>query len=1772
MNTLKPNAETYRLTALAKLMSGDLAQARIEISKAKELAPTWEGIKHVQAVIDYYGTLVESAVPRGLMAWPLPIDEALVKVDSITIARLREAQQVFAELSQKSQTDIEEKKNLEAWHIATLFNDPAKKADLVKHCKILLENDPTHYRVILWVLTRNLEIDLSVSTKSLRISAKGGKAETMEIIALAGCLLRQLRAKEAIELLKTSRRSFRTQQDRQTRILWLVRSYLQLPKTADSIRGLNSLKTTRGLGGLKEMVDEAILTKRGDWKSLVKRFDRRYQRSKEPRYLFEACELSGRHKDWKYVAGHATELVQLFQTPQSIRLASISAYNVQQFSLCLRILDENLSVFLNRQLPTELRRLRIQTLQVLGVLTEALVDAEQLLRDDPTIENHLALGQILFNLGDLKGVASIAQKLVTNPELSTIDSLRLAKAIFSEDSALSKRLWRQAVSKSISNDLLGLAITQAFQLGLEDEARALLERMAELGKKGQAGFRQASLDEMVEEMKKRGNESIRIREMHERGEIPIHLMVDALNLSLINYFHDLPESNLVASNPLNRYPLFVRHGGRTATARLLESQKAPRLNLDVTSVLLYEQLGILDRVEKVFAPLRIPDSLFQTLVILKDKLFPIQPSELEASLKIKNFVETKKIKCVDTGTLPKGSDLELMSEMGDGWGSLLEEVFRDDGYLVDYLPLQKINRTGALTTLAKDKVELIVDIRAVVDSLRMNGPLSEAEFQHALYLLGSNGTSSLSHTIPVQAKPLHIANNIPGVLAKAGILDAVCDRFKVSIELQYFEGITSTLRQNEQNQKAVRWLGDLISRLHSGVKEGIYQFIPADQASVAQLKPQGEAGTVARSILSLLSFKLSEEDVICVDDRNISSYLFRENRPIVTLYEIVRELFSRNLLTEDEFREIVMRMREFRLCFLHLEKEELIYHIKNARTSNGSLIETNELITLRQYFADCFVRGKTLQKPKVIDQQQSFGEIHFLLNYARKIADSMVSLWEVSSYSETNTKPQAEWILTNLFVDNLALFKACGMLAEDANEQYVMAIGFASLLSSAFSLGSGSVKGSGQRRLYIDWLNDRFLAKRFRADRLLVAATADALKRSMTSILMSEEEKIPKEIPVMLVQEFYDDLPEQLKSEIAKDSGFLSTMGYAARATTQLLGHRFDVDDFYSAATLAINGGIGKVKTWDSEKEMEFHPSERQEGFAAFRAFDATSGTSVVIANEFNDLLNESAIDREAYLLKREDWFDHSSKIQQAAGKEIAGLENAAQRVERARLWQAKSMNIFYRNLFVKIRDTGQSRNEDLVPDTIEPLTDFLRISGTEFTSFDASASTLMAEVGLLETIKRLACLPNELPQVVHKTIMLLSESEFRDLVKKLLRTYGSPIARLHFLKILIEDTHLIEVNRRLARRIVMKILDRPSHDFEAFKSMLMWVEEELAGLTGFRDLPTWQQVSCVWVHTNNVFSVLRSLDVPTDWISGRFGMPRVTHLAFDRGEYWYDVAHSRELTRELFVVSGLSYALSISADYVLGEKAKIEIKNLVFGEISEAGSLNPRFLSNRSLSLNSTRSFLANEITEILSKVIDPKIAIELSSANLLNVASNALIDIEKNPLDKNGWAFLHAVLGDLPLTAELAKRTASLVDLVDYSKMFQSDPESAGFALLFITQHVGHFMDEGIKSRLENQLIAIARCFASGICVAKDDNSEIGRLARPDITLVQAAQNLSVTVSGFEARVQEFSRIMLRLADVWPNVLVSAKPIFELLVEELPMVQAQHLWPLVFRGRAVL
>ena len=112
-----------------------------------------------------------------------------VKHDDESARHLREAEHVFLELSDREGRCLEERKRLQAWHLASLANDPERQEEALEECRELLDEDPADHRAIAWAVVRGFDLDLRPSERSLAELVQDGTASLPQTLALASCCL-----------------------------------------------------------------------------------------------------------------------------------------------------------------------------------------------------------------------------------------------------------------------------------------------------------------------------------------------------------------------------------------------------------------------------------------------------------------------------------------------------------------------------------------------------------------------------------------------------------------------------------------------------------------------------------------------------------------------------------------------------------------------------------------------------------------------------------------------------------------------------------------------------------------------------------------------------------------------------------------------------------------------------------------------------------------------------------------------------------------------------------------------------------------------------------------------------------------------------------------------------------------------------------------------------------------------------------------------------------------------------------------------------------------------------------------------------------------------------------------------------------------------------------------------------------------------------------------------------------------------------------------------
>ena len=1767
---LEPDAETFRVRALSYLVSKDLDRAQLEIQKATELGGQWESVRFTAAMIDYLSALSPAALPNsGSVAWPEPVDWHLVKRDDESLARLRGAARAFDELVATAE-EPEGKRGLQTWRIACLANDPEEQGEARDYCRAVLEADPTHYRAIMWGVARGFDIDLGPSEAELEELVADGSAEYTHVLALTCLYFVSEEAGEAVGLLDRTKPAF---ERARAEVLWTFWRAQALTVSGDAGAAVALLDDSEpeALREARTVALRALAEKEDDWEPLIRHLESSYEATGDPGFLAGLCELKAQRQDWVYVADRAEELIEKIGTDEAVRLGAIAAYQDDRFRLCLKLLDENRDLFAQRRLPDDLRQVRAFCQSAVGVLPEAIAEAEALVNDSPTTPNMLSLAQLYFSEGDLKSLVVISRRLNDAPDLGSEHRLRLSRLVQLEDQNLAASLWRSAIG-SLPDSLVGTAVSLGFQLNLEDELSTLTARMGELASRGEGDMELRQAADLFSFLEERQRQMAELEELYRGGNAPVHVIAEQANRPLSEFFHGVPSRNEGSPAPLAQQPLFFRHGGRGPASGFSDTLTGRRLNLDVTAVLLAAHLDVLPLVEGAFGPLRIPADLIPALLLMAEKTAHHQPSTIEAYRRVVELAEGGSLRVVDPELRPD-HDAQLAEELGEHWVAAFEQARAEDGFLLDFLPLTKIDLSGPPSALPEDAEERLVNCRSVVEVLRQRGELSDSAYSSALNRLGEEGRKEPSPATPQEGSVLYCDGSTAELLVNAGLLRAACGLFRVCVERRELEEAQAALRYQEYAREQIGWLNGLIDRLRSGLEDGTYQIIPVPPREDEHREIVGPSQLDLHCLETLFLFEAEEGDVVWIDDRMAVSYPARGSVPILGILEVLRALVDVGSLSLGDYYDKLERLRAANARFLPTQQDEILYHLRRTEVEATGVAEPRPLKTLRRYVAACLARVEDLQRPPMPEGSPNpLGELEFVVGLNRAASGALIEIWKAEE-EEHKRRKRSEWLLANMYVDTPALARLTWSQTADQDDRYRLAVELAGLVGQALQLDwRGGGGGSSPRREYLNWLNERVLRKRFGANPDLIPMVAKALKEFFVEMRGNIEGQEQAQAAGLLLRLFLVDLPESLQDELGPDPDFAEIMGIEHPTVATIGDVPFVREDFSRAAGEAINGRETSIVRIDQNSEVTFAPLEDQDGKVSMRLI-LPEGDDMVVTDDILAVFSESAAEREAVLRRNRSWFDCPEDEFERAVAEIASGEIPQRRLDEAEDWRGSSVAVFYSNLHAQLSRDRALRLFDLRPPNGEALVRHLRLlpdagRDIEFVdALDAAAEELIAEEGLFAAIERLAGLPVPLPASVIEAVASLPATERRSFFRRLLRAPGSPPSKVHTIRLLTLFSDDTQAYYRLARRIGTRLFGvRGAQEFEAFAAVLKWVNDDFDRWPEARSWTAPVRLAMVWAHAHRLFLVLMSTGALAYWIKDTFiqsGGQQMTSELFERDpDYWLDVMHPRRIDRGTFLLAGIPYGFGDEAQR-FGNEVSLENTDKL-----------PKLplLRDPTLARDGTGSFMGGDRGVRLFGLLGPEQADPYSRRALKSLVENSLADLGEPDQEQVAWAFIQAVIGDLPPYEDLAVRLAEAILRTDFVDLIRSNAQTGLLALHTASQLALNVGDESLRTRLRGQLVDVARILGEADSSPDGGRASVEELMeRPELSpLVDGALALAVAADSPERTHPEFAALLDRLASLWP----SAIPLLTLtalrLCEELPVSHSRHYWPLLIGLRA--
>jgi hypothetical protein len=1757
-------AETLRIRCLAFIAKRDLVQARLAITEALLRMPEWPTLQLLDASLLYYESLSPAALEYwALTAWPQPDTSNFGMDTPESLEKLRRAENIFARWERWSDTTLEERRLLEAWHLACLSADPTRQTEAAAYAIQSLARDPAQHRLIPWVIDKRYkDLDLREIRQKFGELVDSGRPTVIQVAGLVALQISSREFGDAISTLNSTRSVFLGEKCEN------VGHHL---KAVALLGGgeIEQAKLELGLFDLPERSNPLWLEiqrfesmRSGDWDAYAELLKHNYVSSGSAIALFDLCLFEAHRGNWNAVSEHATELVERVGTVAALALAADSLLNVGLSAECIALIESKRERFrlIGQAHSEHFQELVIAAQQRMGRLLEARQGAQSLCQKWPSTRNFLLLAQLQLETGDGRALAISAHSLEKRPDLSAEEALRIGTLVRREDPKIAKSLWRRAITGNLPDEFVGAATNLGFHLGLDGEMAALMTRLNDLGRQGRAGIVLKNLTDVISDAK-RHNESIdRLNSLYRLGQIPIHCIPTSDRLQLVSIYHEALSQN-ESNTPVASNSLLARHGGRTFHEHLFNPSDS-RLNVDITSLLLSEHFGLLDKIEDSFKTVRLPPSIFVALTAMQDALSARQVSQIEAAREVISAVDKGLVQVSTLSTNPVAEGPDLARKTHE-WHQLCELARASGGRPVGF-----VSHPDFASVPAVGVRDYPLSCLALADALYSFGALSSDEYRFSIENLGLEGSEPFGGDIERGSK-LFCQAGIATFLAGCNLFKAASTNFELHLLKKEEEHLRALLSDEDEARRSAYWIETLASRIRKGLEIGTYELIAARDSRKADLPDEA-------CLFELLAFRPDASDVICADDRYFNAYRTRDTAPIVSLVEILKSLVSFGHLTIHEYYGVLNRFRGSNIFFIPLEKDEILHHLLRARLdSKGRVFETPELAVLRRYWARGLLRSTFLQRPGGPVVASPEGEISFLQASSGAIRDALAGLWaDAPLQAEGERLARAEWLLGALYVDYLGSHALGGFVAGGLKDSDLVGISYGSLILGGFSLRLVRVLSPKALVDYQQWLYRRLLQDSIEREGALSESIGKHVRIFLRMLWQDVETEQRKPMAAGLL-ELLESLPKPVKDIVEDDDAFKRGFGVLSAMVVQVGDLTFPKSEYFEATRAAVNGRTGNAKLWRSEEEASF----TRVGIEDTLIIEIkTQGSTQprTIADPVLGLLADAPEDRKRFSSQYFDWLDGNVSERSRIINKIVEEDDPVARIDGAHKLQAASATAFYSSLLAKLQGLQMVSARDFRPPDADALFKAYRLTkGLSSSSFTrqlaAGAKEVMDEEGLLAAFQLYSAFPVPIPSGVVDQIRSLEDPEKRLAIKNLLKIKGSPLLQIHLLSLLsrVSDTPK-SVYWRLATRMLGSLISKEGAEIaHLFWTILRWVNDQFAVWPDTKSWTTVDRLAMVWAHAHRLFSIFRSVGLSEDWLSARFvgGEFGIAHKVLEHSaEYSNDVACPNRAIDDS-VLSSLVYALADKPEHWWKSKVlRSRFQSLLSDDDLREIGLEFTFLRDSSLATNVLGSFLRQDHEAFLISMVQDETHDPPSAPNRNEILIQSLKKISEDRGNLEGWVALHLVLGGLPPPPEHRQSVVSAILQVDLTPL-AADMDACEAILAAASSQAAALRDAAAAVHLSLQLLAPIK----NLCRRLSGGSTMGESDRRFLSSVfTAAANLSLATADCAGPAEGLSTILAQIMETCPE----AAAVYFLHLRRMwpcKSSQARLLWPLLVRSRSV-
>lgn len=1173
-----------------------------------------------------------------------------------------------------------------------------------------------------------------------------------------------------------------------------------------------------------------------------------------------------------------------------------------------------------------------------------------------------------------------------------------------------------------------------------------------------------------------------------------------------------------------------------------------------SAVLLAAHFEILETVERALGPIHIPYGLPLALGRIEHDLVLPQPARIAALREIEHLIAS--------GTLAVRSEVSvepwcaittaLAEDMGERWTTTVTRAHAEAALVVGFMPPRRVDLKQRPRDLSSEVEAVLIGSGDVASALHRLGVLSSVAAEAAQQVSGAP-TGSASAAQLTRGASLLLDVGLTSVLAEAGILDAACRAFKVSMDRLEHQHVAQELAAADTRTSLARWVAGISARIRVDLERGEGRYVRCPSAGDAVADKQHFPDPATRALVEALA-PADLRLLPWVDDRAIAS----RGSQIVGIYDVLHALWQRKIIDDKKYFETLLRIRRARVYFIPTDTCELIYWLDQAATSGDELTETEELATIRRYFATAVDAGLLVFPDHAGGDDHR--ELPFVLRLSQAIQEALAEIWG-SARPTALKEALSEWLWISFSIHEVRGIPPGAR--EPRPELFVLRLVTLTLVNAR---GALPIEGPRTDGAFSNWLDARLLAERLDVDPGVHAQVVGHFREHLGQLL-SQVCESPTDYSHawrLTVGRYADALPSSVREALQQDAELMAAVGRAFKAVISVESWEFPVPEAWPDFVRALDLGYAETRTAD-DQVARLEASRDADG--SWVVTITTDGEPFPWRHRLLGLLARDIHDREIALRACRGAFDCSNAEFELLLADVVTLPDPGARIEHVNRWTDASSEVHYRSLHDKLRARASLERSDLSPPPIDRLLGRLRLPRTPPAAdvakqLDQAAIALLEDLSVRGALARLSALPVPLPSPVVRAVEDLDPVERRAILTAHNAESVSPLPRLHSVWLLLRFADGDEM-LALAKAQLEWLA---THGIDAMRTDVELASAALDHLHRQHGLTTWsagQRLIAAWAHASHLDTILRAAGAPEDWMRGLApfairGVP-AEWLIVDR-ELLNDVAAPSNVEPVAAVVFGLAYALS--ADRTRAAEVWPALRTPLVEaatRVAANGTHHPLqdFFRCQATAANTLGTFLAwwPEIADVLGEGLSILPTPELVEG----LVRGAVDKIEADPSCPESWAPLVVLQRSLPMPETLAARVSAVVPRLDAEQFTANSdnvPVLAQVLLFACAQRgLGHL-------RLDD---AVTRVLLSRVARRFGQLSDINDPRRIEADVLEACRLTAIVAGDTEESARRLAELFRVVVDAWPALGKRCRELTQVLCDRLPVAQGKWLWTLL-------